>query len=93
MLGFVQGERTVFFSLFMHRRTEVALPEPTKAFLKLSSEMAMLSAPTHFHLPTLSAHAELISIRHRKLIASFWVYLATSGKELISVACFVVVLR
>jgi len=41
-MGAIQGKRTV---LFVHRRMAVAHPEPTKAFLKLSPEMAMLSAP------------------------------------------------
>ena len=34
-----------FLNPFVHRRTAVACPEPTKAFLKQSPETAMLSAP------------------------------------------------
>jgi len=44
-VGTVQGKKTFFLNLFVHRRTAVANPEPTKAFLKLSPETAMLSAP------------------------------------------------
>ena len=39
--GSHECERTAF----MHRRIEVAHPVPTKVFLKLSPEMAMLSTP------------------------------------------------
>ena len=45
-----------FLNVFMHRRTAVAHPEPTKVFLKLSPEMAMLSVLfrcTHSPLPVL----------------------------------------
>ena len=34
-----------FLRPFIHRRTEVAYPEPTKVFLKLSPETFMLSVP------------------------------------------------
>jgi len=45
-MGAVQGDRTVFLThSCIGGRTAVAHPEPTKVFLKLSPEMAMLSAP------------------------------------------------
>ena len=44
-MGIVQGERTVFSTPFMHRRTAVAHPELTKVFLKLGPEMVILSVP------------------------------------------------
>jgi len=44
-IGHHAGQEDCFLNPFMHRRTAVAHPEPTKAFLKRSSEMAMLSAP------------------------------------------------
>jgi len=39
------GREDCFLNLFIHRRIAVAHPEPTKVFLKLSPETAMLSAP------------------------------------------------
>jgi len=40
-----------FLSPFVHRRRAVAHPEPTKVFLKLSPEMAMMSAPFDYTHP------------------------------------------
>ena len=39
------GQEDCFLNPFVHRRTAVAHPEPTKAFPKQSPETAMLSAP------------------------------------------------
>ena len=44
-MGDMQGKKDCFLNPFMHRSTEVAYPEPTKVFLKLSPETVMLSAP------------------------------------------------
>jgi len=61
----LQGE---FLSPFMHRRREMAHPVPTKAFVKLSLDVAMLFAPFRYTYPspspTLIAHAEPISQGH-----------------------------
>jgi len=35
-MGAMQGKKDCFLNPFMHRSTEVAYPEPTKVFLKLS---------------------------------------------------------
>jgi len=51
-MGTMQSERTVFSTRpFVHRRTAVAHPEPTKAFLKRSPETAMLFAFGCTHSP------------------------------------------
>jgi len=58
-MGAMQNE-DCFLNPFVHRRTEVAHPESTKVFLKLSPETAMLSAPLGTPTgSTLSAEAEL----------------------------------
>jgi len=44
-MGVLQSERPVFLSPFVHRRIEVTHPVPTKVFLKLSTDMAILFAP------------------------------------------------
>jgi len=52
----VQGEKTAFLHPFMHRRTAVAHPEATKAFLKLSRSQQVHAASvtpiqlTHYRL-------------------------------------------
>jgi len=43
-MGALQGKRTVLSACFGRR--EMAHPMPTKAFLKLSPDTAMLFAPT-----------------------------------------------
>jgi len=43
--GHCAGREDCFLNPFMHRRTAMTHPEPSKAFLKLSPETAMLSAP------------------------------------------------
>jgi len=52
----------------MHRRREMAHTVPTKAFVKLSLDVAMLFAPFRYTYPspspTLIAHAEPISQGH-----------------------------
>jgi len=51
-----------FLSPFVHRRREKVHPVPTKVFLKLSPDTAMLFAPFGCTpCPVLSAHAEPIS--------------------------------
>ena len=81
--GHCAGWEDCSLNPFMHRRTAIAHPEPTKSFPKWSPETAMLSVPFGYtHPPPLSCQGHCRKWYH-KMKVSCQIYPATSGKRLI----------